>query len=215
VPEVLCILHFGEINGESVMAVLAAVVLAAGESRRMGRTKAVLPDAAGRPFVARLVRTFRAAGIDEIVVVTGAAHDDVVAALEQDRATAMPRLVRNLDPARGQLSSLWVGLDAVLQRDVDAVLMTPVDVPMVNPATIRAVVAAWTAGRAPIVRPAIGDRHGHPVLFDRAVFGELRRAPLDVGAKAVVHVPVDDEGALTDIDTPRDYAAMVARAGNT
>lgn len=202
---------------------LAAIVLAGGESRRMGRTKATLPDAFGRSFVARLVRTFLAAAIDEIVVVTGAAHDDVVGALDRDGVPVMPRIVRNPDPSRGQLSSLWVGLDAVLLRpDIDAVLMTPVDVPMVDASTVRAVVAAWRAGRPPIVRPAIGDRHGHPVLFDRVVFDELRHAPLDVGAKAVVHahahelvnVAVSDEGAVTDIDTPGDYAALVEPSGN-
>ncbi len=202
---------------------LTAIVLAGGESRRMGRTKATLLDGSGRPFVARVVRTFLEAGIDDIVVVTGAAHDDVVAALERDRVPVMPRLARNDDPSRGQVSSLWVGLDAALRPEIDAVLMTLVDVPMVSPSTVRAVVAAWRVSRPPIVRPAIGDRHGHPVLFDRAVFAELRRAPLDAGAKAVVHahahelfnVPVDDEGALTDIDTPGDYAALVQRSGAT
>jgi molybdenum cofactor cytidylyltransferase len=67
------------------------------------------------------------------------------------------------------------------------------------------------------VRPAIGSRHGHPVLFDRSVFDELRRAPLTEGAKAVirafpdrvVNVAVDDEGCLSDIDTPADYEAML------
>jgi molybdenum cofactor cytidylyltransferase len=66
------------------------------------------------------------------------------------------------------------------------------------------------------VRPAIGDRHGHPVVFDRRVFDELRRAPLEAGAKAVVRahaaevldVPVTDEGCLVDIDTPHDYEAL-------
>ncbi len=135
----------------------------------------------------------------------------------------MPRVVRNDDPARGQLSSLWVGLEAAQRPDLDAVLMTLVDVPMVRPATVRAVIDAWRPERPPIVRPAIGERHGHPVLFDRAVFDELRRAPLDAGAKAVVHahqneivnVAVDDEGCLIDIDTPHDYAAFVERSRKT
>ena len=77
-------------------------------------------------------------------------------------------------------------------------------------------IAAWRRTRAPIVRPAIGDRHGHPVIFDRAVFDELRLAPLDAGAKSVVrahedqilNVPVDDEGCVRDVDTPADYEAL-------
>jgi len=200
--------------------VLTAIVLAGGGSTRMGRPKALLPDGDGRPFVVRLARTFLAAGIDEIVIVTGAAHDAVVEALKQDGVPVMPRVVRNDDPSRGQLSSLWVGLDAAQRPDLDAVLMTLVDVPMVRPATVRAVIDAWRQERPPIARPAIGERHGHPVLFDRAVFDELRRAPLDAGAKAVVHahqneivnVAVDDEGCLIDIDTPYDYAALVERS---
>jgi molybdenum cofactor cytidylyltransferase len=95
--------------------------------------------------------------------------------------------------------------------------MTLVDVPMVRVTTIHAVTEAWKRSGAPVVRPALGDRHGHPVLFDRSVFAELRNAPLDQGAKAVVHahahhlvnVEVDDLGCLIDIDTAADYAAML------
>jgi molybdenum cofactor cytidylyltransferase len=94
--------------------------------------------------------------------------------------------------------------------------MTLVDVPAISPHTVRAVIDAWRRTRAPIVRPAIGDRHGHPVMFDRSVFDELRRAPLEAGAKSVVHahldaivnVPVDEEGSLIDIDTPEDYRRL-------
>ena len=182
----------------------------------MGTPKALLPDADGRAFVARLVRTFAAAGITDIVIVTGSQHDAIAAAVAADRPPVTPRLVRNPDPSRGQLSSLWAGLDAI-DRQAPGVLMTLVDVPMLRPSTIRAVVDAWHERHAPIVRPAMGNRHGHPVLFDRATFDELRRAPLSEGAKAVVHryadrivnVPVDDPGSLVDIDTPGDYQRVM------
>jgi molybdenum cofactor cytidylyltransferase len=95
--------------------------------------------------------------------------------------------------------------------------VTLVDVPMLRAATIQAVVAAWKSTQAPIVRPAMGDRHGHPVLFDRVTFDQLRHAPLSEGAKPVVHayadrvvnVPVDDPGCLVDVDTPRDYEEVI------
>jgi CTP:molybdopterin cytidylyltransferase MocA len=197
--------------------VIAAIILAAGASTRMGSPKALLPDAEGRPFVARIVRTFASAGVPDIVVVTGAQHDGIVAAVNHDHPPVMPRFVQNPDPSRGQLSSLWSGLDASDRPDVEAVLITLVDVPMVSASTIVAVVEAWRRSRAPIVRPAIGDRHGHPVLFDRAVFNELRSAPLDEGAKSVVHryadqlvnVQVEDTGCLIDIDTRTDYDMLV------
>jgi molybdenum cofactor cytidylyltransferase len=94
--------------------------------------------------------------------------------------------------------------------------VTLVDVPLVRAATVEALVEAWRQTGAPIVRPAIGERHGHPVIFDRATFAALRSAPLAVGAKAViarfrpqvVDLPTDDAGTLRDVDTPDDYAAL-------
>jgi molybdenum cofactor cytidylyltransferase len=192
------------------------VILAAGDSTRMGRPKALLPDPDGRSFVARLVRTCAAAGCSPIVVVTGRDHAAITAALAADRLPVDPVVVNNPNPARGQLSSVWTGLETVAVPDAEAALVTLVDVPLVRASTVRDVIDAWRRSRAPIVRPAMGDRHGHPVLFDRAVFDELRRAPLSEGTKAVVrahagnllNVPVDDEGCLVDVDTPDEYDAM-------
>jgi molybdenum cofactor cytidylyltransferase len=196
---------------------LAAIILAAGDSTRMGRPKALLPDPDGRPFVARLVRTFLSAGITEIVVVTGRLHTAIADALERDAPPGRPRCVQNADPLRGQLSSLWVGLDAVDRADIDGVLVTPVDIPLMRSTTIQAVADAWARTRALVVRPVVGNRHGHPVLFDRAAFEALRAAPLSDGARSVVransdrvvNVDVDDGGCLVDVDTPADYEAVV------
>jgi CTP:molybdopterin cytidylyltransferase MocA len=107
-------------------------------------------------------------------------------------------------------------MDAVAHSDPAALLVTLVDVPMLSEQTVRLVIAEWERTRAPIVRPAIGDRHGHPVIFDRRVFDALRAAPLDAGAKTVVraferellNVPVTDEGCLVDVDTPGDYESL-------
>ena len=199
---------------------LAAIILAAGDSRRMGTPKALLPDPDGRPFVARLVRSFSAAGIDEIVVVTGAMHDAIVDAIAIDASPARPLCVRNPDPSRGQISSLWAGLEAANRSDIEGVLVTPVDIPMVRTTTIRQVAEAWARTQAPIVRPVVGEQHGHPVLFDRVTFEALREAPLTEGARVVVHanadrivnVTVDDDGCLVDIDTPADYEAVIGKS---
>src|SRR5687767_10690609 len=121
----------------------------------MGSPKALLPDRAGRPFVVRLARTLRDAGIDELIVVSGTQHEAIAEALRGDDRTRDVRVVRNPDPSRGQVSSLWTGLDALADRDPDAVLMTLVDVPFVGEATVRAVVEAWRRSGAPVVRPAI------------------------------------------------------------
>jgi molybdenum cofactor cytidylyltransferase len=179
----------------------------------MRAPKAVLPAADGRPFVARIVQTLRQAGVTDLAVVTGRDHQAVLDALREAALSPPPIVVRNPDPSRGQLSSLLLGMDAVLDPAAEGLLVTLVDVPMVAVSTVTAVIEAWRRTRAPIVRPAIGERHGHPVIFDRVLFDELRRAPMDAGAKTVVrahepgilNVAVDDEGCLTDVDTPEDY----------
>jgi CTP:molybdopterin cytidylyltransferase MocA len=184
----------------------------------MGFPKAVLDAPGGRSFVASILRSLAAGGVAEIVIVTGRDHNRVVEAVEKDAPPLGPRFVRNPDPSRGQLSSLWTAMDACVTPLTEGLLVTLVDVPLVAPQTIRRVIDAWQRTRAPIVRPAIGERHGHPVIFDRAVFGELRAAPLAAGAKVVVRahahevidVPVDDEGSLTDVDTPEDYERLRA-----
>jgi molybdenum cofactor cytidylyltransferase len=196
---------------------LPGVILAAGDSVRMGVPKASLLTPDGETFVGHLTRTLRDAGIVDLVIVTGRHHDAVIDALARDRPLAPPRIVRNPDPTRGQLSSLLAGMDAVVSAQTDAVVVTLVDVPLVRVTTVAAVIDAWRHSRAPIVRPAIGDRHGHPVIFDRAVFDEIRRAPLDAGVKSVVraheheivNVPVDDEGCVRDVDTPSDYDRLL------
>jgi molybdenum cofactor cytidylyltransferase len=202
--------------------VLAGIILAAGDSTRMGAPKALLSAPDGRPFVAYIVRKWHAVGLTDIAVATGRAHDAIVAALVRDAPDPQALIVQNDDPSRGQLSSLLVGLDAIATTATEGVLMTLVDVPLATSDTVAAVIDTWRRTRAPIVRPAIGDRHGHPVLFDRAVFEELRRAPATAGAKAVVrahedrivNVDVNDEGCVVDIDTPFDYERYLKRYRN-
>ena len=193
---------------------LSGVILAAGDSTRMGSPKALLLTPQGTPFVVAIADTFAAAGIENTFVVTGRDHDRIAAALTSARQT--PRVVRNPDPSRGQLSSLLTAMDAAIAPDTEALVVTLVDVPLLTAETVQRVVAEWRRTRAPIVRPAIGDRHGHPVVFDQGVFNELRGAPLELGAKvvvrahaaAIVNVAVADEGCLIDVDTPRDYEAL-------
>jgi molybdenum cofactor cytidylyltransferase len=202
--------------------VLAGIILAAGDSTRMGAPKALLAAPDGRSFIAHIVRKWHAVGVTRIAVVTGRAHDAIAAALDRDAAKPQPLMVLNDNPSRGQLSSLLLGLDAIETPSTDGVLMTLVDVPLATPETIAAVIETWHRTRAPIVRPAIGVRHGHPVLFDRSVFDALRRAPAAAGAKAVVrahqerivNVEVSDEGCVVDIDTPFDYERYLKRYRN-
>ena len=198
---------------------IPAVVLAAGKSSRMGRTKALLPlGSSGETFLHRIIRVLREGGADAVVVVIGGDAAAVRASLPRDDVQITA--VENPRYEEGQLSSLLVGLAAVEQRydNVEAAMMTLVDLPLISEATVRAVREAFLANPgAPLVRPRRGGRYGHPVIFNRSIFGELRRADPSKGAKPVVHahaaeevnVDVDDEGAFIDIDTPEDYERFI------
>ncbi len=198
---------------------IPAIVLAAGKSSRMGRTKALLPiGTSNETFLTRIIRVLREAGIDGVVVVIGGDAAAVRASLPCDDASL--DAVENQGYEQGQLSSLLVGLAAVEQRydNLDAVMVTLVDLPLISAATVRSVLDAFRShADAPLVRPRRANRFGHPVIFNRSIFGELRRADPSTGAKPVVrahateevNVDVDDDGAFIDIDTPEDYARCV------
>ena len=188
---------------------VAGVILAAGESSRMGQRKAFLRhEGTGATFLAHLVGEAVAAGLSPVVVVGRRSDPELEQAVRETGAT----YVRNANAARGQLSSILAGLDS-LDAQVSAAVVMPVDVPMVTARTIRDVVRAAAEQGICIARAAHRGRHGHPVLFTRAVFDELRRADPAVGARAVVRadparvrdVEVDDPGVAIDIDTPEDY----------
>jgi molybdenum cofactor cytidylyltransferase len=173
----------------------------------MGRPKALLPID-GRTFVGRILDTLRDGGVTDAVVVVRPDAADVRAAIA---AAGFGRAVENPSPDRGQLSSLLTGLDAVDRPGVTAALVTLVDVPLVRASSIAALLARAVSPRAPILRAAHEGRHGHPVIFTRAVFAALRGADPDAGAKAVLrafdveNVEVGDPGVLRDVDTPDDY----------
>jgi molybdenum cofactor cytidylyltransferase len=193
---------------------IVSIVLAAGGSSRMGRPKALLRIGADT-FVTRVVRTMAEGGAGATIIVTAPGATAIQAAVA---ACSVPAAFAiNPAPEHGQLSSLQVGLDTASAMAADAVLVNLVDCPLVGADTVRRVIDAYRQTGAPIVRPARGGRHGHPVLFAASIFDELRRADLSVGAKAVIRahaggvidVPVDDEGAFVDIDTPEEYERWI------
>lgn len=198
---------------------IRAIVLAAGASSRMGQAKAALPlGTTGDTVLSRVVTTLLNAGLPSVAVVAGAHIDAVRAAMPAFEPRA--KVVEHLGWAGGQLSSLLAGLAAVEDPQLEAILVTLVDVPLVRPESVAAIVAAWRESRAPIVRPVHGEQHGHPVIFDRAVFDDLRRADPGVGAKAVfaahasqrLDVLIKDAGAYIDIDTPDEYRSVLKRS---
>ena len=126
----------------------------------------------------------------------------------------------NSDSDRGgQLSSLDDGLREADRPGIRALIVVPVDAPLVTADTVATLIAAFSATGAPIVRARFQGRNGHPVVFSRAVFDELRAADPHLGAKAVlrahasaiVNVDVADPAVIGDVDTPEDYRQLFRR----
>ena len=185
----------------------------------MGRPKALLRcGPSGDTFVTRLVRTLQAGGVTEIIVV--GRPDDGPLREEVQRFCPSCSYVTNPAPERGQLSSLLAGIDAAEHAGIDGALVIPVDTPLVTPRTIAAMLDAFSTSAAPIARATHADRHGHPVIFRRDVFDDLRAADPAIGAKAVLHsyadrvlnVDVPDPGVLRDVDEPQEYEKLFRRA---
>jgi molybdenum cofactor cytidylyltransferase len=189
--------------------VIAAIVLAAGASTRMGRQKLTLPMPDGRPLVRLAVEQVLAAGLDETVVVLGADAEAVSATL----AGVPVRTVVNPQYAEGQSTSLRAGLDA-LRPGTEAVVIALGDQPLPDPGVIRRLAAAFRETGRPVVIPVYRDGRGNPVLFAAALFDELRRVTGDQGGRSVItndpdrvaEVPIDAPMPV-DLDTPADYDA--------
>jgi len=194
---------------------VAGVVPCAGQSTRMGRSKALL-DAGGRSFVAAVVGALVGGGCDPVVVVVGPGQED-----EARRARAAGAVVlQNPDPTEGPITSLRVAL-ATLGSEVEGVAFLPVDHPLVAPETVATLVEALLTCDAPLVLPTVEGRRGHPALFRRTLFPELTARGQEEGARSVVHghleqahlVEVTDGGVVTDIDTPEAYRAAFLERG--
>ncbi|HEU4885776.1 MAG TPA: nucleotidyltransferase family protein [Longimicrobium sp.] len=188
---------------------ICGIVLAAGRSRRMGEPKALL-RAGDETFLQRAVQALREGGCAYVVVVTARLDDETARTIAEEAAALDAGIAVNPAAESQQADSLRIGLMA-LPPEARAAVVAPVDVPDVSGALVRALIEAHGRTGAPVALPARGGRHGHPVLFDRRVFGELMRPDLPQGARTVIHahaaelaeVPVD---ALSpDLDTPEDY----------
>jgi len=192
---------------------IAAVVLSAGESSRMGRPKALLPIE-GETFIGRIVGSLKRTQVGKILVVLGHNADQLAAAIG-----ALPvEILINPNYQLGQLSSLQVAVLTLLpDPDCDGMLVHLVDHPYIDASLVDRMIRQFYESKKDIVVPRCRGKRGHPVLFSRRLFGELLDAPMDQGAKAVVNahgdatleIETDDEGITVDIDTPELYRQHV------
>jgi molybdenum cofactor cytidylyltransferase len=202
----------------------AGVILAAGESSRMGTDKALLPwppPVAGQApqkdtFLSAAIRSLMAS-TDFVVVVAGK-NETALAPIVYAKGASM---VTNPDPTRGQFSSLQVGLHEVLNHGRDAAVITLVDRPPVCQATIEVLQAAFVAAPQNIwaVVPDFNGRHGHPYLTGRELIEAFLQASPTSTARdieqqhrdRIQYVAVEDPFVALNVNTPEDYASLVAK----
>ena len=195
---------------------IAAVVLAAGESSRMGRPKALLPIDGVR-FIEKIVSSFQSTKVGKILVVLGHNAEE----MRQKIADLPVLIVVNNEYKKGQMSSLVAAIRDIQSRqfsaELDGILVHLVDHPYVNPILVDVMIDRFYESKKLIVVPRYHGRRGHPVIFSRSLFSELLNAALDQGAKTVVHahqkdtleIDTEDEGVTIDIDTPEEYRQFV------
>jgi molybdenum cofactor cytidylyltransferase len=200
---------------ESIEFEVAAVVLAAGSATRMGQFKQLLP-VGGLPMVRRVTEAVCAAGLAQVVVVTGARAGDV-----QEVLVGLPvDMVVNEAWAGGLSTSVRAGLQA-LRPDIRASLMVLADQPALTPGLLRALVARFRATEAPLVVPCYQGRRGNPVLVARSLFAELMAVEGDRAGRVLLArhenelqlLEVGDPAVIADVDTPEEYDKLT-RNGN-
>ncbi len=211
---------------ESIYAVrepIAGIVLAAGEARRFGKPKQLL-DWRGEPFVRAVAKTALEAGLFPVIVVTGAYHEQVEAALKD-----LPvQIVHNEEWQSGQASSIRVAIKSLTpvpstltgtrplkgEEFSGGAIFLLTDQPQVTPTILHALVEEHAATLAPITAPMVIDRRANPVLFDRVTFPDLMKLEGDVGGRGifskhrVTYLPWHDDALLLDVDTPEHYQRL-------
>lgn len=193
---------------------LAAAILAAGESRRMGAAKALL-DYSGKTFLEHLIEATRHPRLGFVRVVLGAKADEIRARVKIDPSF----IVVNTDWQQGQLSSIHAVIRSLPPGATDGLMLCPVDHPGISYEIVTKLIAAFDATRAPITLPVYQGRRGHPVIFRADLYGELLAASPEIGARQVVwahanevvEVSTEDQGVVVNIDDPITYRKVFGR----
>jgi len=190
---------------------VAAVILAAGRSTRMGGPNKLLAELAGKPLVRTVTEQALASGASGVIVVTGHQAGEVEKAL----AGLKVKFVRNPDFAAGLASSVKTGIAAV-PANADGAVVCLGDMPLIDARLIDRLIEAFAPDRGDLIAVPVSDgRRGNPVLWSRRFFTELMTLDGDIGARhliarhaeVVAEVPVEGHGAFLDIDTPEALAA--------
>ncbi len=185
---------------------LAAVILAAGESRRMGTPKALLRHPqSGVTFLEHLLHVTAHPRVTLKRVVLGAHADEVRARVPLQSSAVLV----NEHWQQGQLSSIQLAVRS-LPAKIEGMLLCPVDHPLVSADLVARIIVAFTRDDKKIVLPTFDGKRGHPLIFPAAMFPELLAAPPDTGARAVVwahpdevlEIPTEEKGVVLNLNDP-------------
>jgi CTP:molybdopterin cytidylyltransferase MocA len=184
-----------------------AIVLAAGESRRMGKLKPLLRFR-NTTFLEQIISVLKLSDVDRVTVVLGAGAETVKKSIDLSGTD----IVVNKDYRKGQLSSLVAGLKNT-PAETDAILVCLVDNPFITKIVVNRIISKFKETNSPIVVPVFNKKRGHPALFSRSLFKELCNAPAQEGARYVLYsneekmleLEMPESGILVGIDTPEDY----------
>ena len=194
---------------------VAAILLAAGQSRRMGTCKQLLP-LAGTTVIGRCLETLQAGGVGKIVVVVSPRGTDVAA---QAGRFAGVNVAVNTQEGSDMASSVRCGRDA-LPAGLQSVIVAPGDIPLVQPATVQALISTAVHNPSCIIIPTHAGRRGHPLLLPCIILDELAgsltlRDVVRSDPGRVIELDVPDAGILLDMDTPEDYRRLTAISTGT
>ncbi len=187
-----------------------AVILAAGESKRMGKPKPLLKFK-DKTFLEQIISVLKSSDIDTITVVLGASADTIQKSIDLSETN----VVINKDYQKGQLSSLIAAIQNAPQQ-TEAILLCLVDSPFITKDLVNSVIAKFRQTQSSIIVPVFNKERGHPTIFARSLFNELLNAPEDQGARYVLYsnedkvteVETSEAAARIGIDTPADYKSQ-------
>jgi len=186
---------------------IVPLILAAGDSSRMGYPKALLP-LGSETFLTRILTALEPLELGMARVVLGV-HESFIRPLLAGRSV---RILINPDPSRGQISSMKLGAEN-LDPDCAGCLIWPVDQPLIPAELVRSLIQLFVNTAVPLVLPSCRGRAGHPAIFGRTLIEELLAAPIDASPKLIVArhraeaawLTTEETGTIEDIDTPEDY----------
>jgi len=184
-----------------------AIILAAGQSQRMGKLKPLLRFN-DKTFLEQIISVLKLSDVDIITVVLGPEAETI----KKSVALTGVNIVINKNYKKGQLSSLIAAIKKT-PKQTDAILVCLVDNPFITEQVVNKIIDKFKETNNPIVVPVFNKKRGHPVLFARSLFNELTNAPQEQGARHVLYsneekileVETSESGILIGIDTPDDY----------